>query len=99
MSDCTICFEELGSEHTTSTKCAHTFHTNCLDDWLADNRICPYCRTSDPLPLVVPLAEPGAFWFTRDAGLAIPVALPYTARAIIHIEFRDLGELRFTDTI
>lgn len=52
---CTICLEKFdsnGNEPDTrltcfgSNQCNHTFHKQCLQPWLVNNRRCPICRDS-----------------------------------------------------
>ncbi len=43
---CTVCLSDLDAD-TTQTDCSHAFHTQCLDQWAAenyDNPTCPVCR-------------------------------------------------------
>jgi len=44
--ECTICFHPLIQVNSTSTACAHTFCTDCLNDWLKHSNECPICRTN-----------------------------------------------------
>ncbi|KAM7277735.1 hypothetical protein ACFE04_004869 [Oxalis oulophora] len=43
---CSVCFEDLliGSE-ATSMPCSHTFHSDCITQWLHKNNSCPLCRS------------------------------------------------------
>lgn len=44
--ECTIClsaYEE--GENVRSLRCFHQFHTECVDTWLKENKLCPICRT------------------------------------------------------
>ena len=40
---CSICLESLESDINV-TVCAHKFHTDCLNEWIARNPSCPICR-------------------------------------------------------
>ena len=43
---CTVCQDDLDDD-ATHTECSHAFHTQCLDQWAAenyDNPTCPVCR-------------------------------------------------------
>ena len=58
--DCSICLTNIKkSSHTLS--CNHTFHKDCIDEWLKNNSTCPNCRTTVkiiektvPTPIVTP---------------------------------------------
>lgn len=42
--ECSICMQkfETGAMYTLS--CNHSFHKNCISEWLCWKRTCPYCR-------------------------------------------------------
>jgi Ring finger domain len=40
---CAIC-RDLMDKKTTALACKHTFHSECIDQWLAIVPQCPYCR-------------------------------------------------------
>ena len=40
---CSICYDE--KEHVYRELCCrHSFHINCIDQWLSKNHTCPICR-------------------------------------------------------
>ena len=41
--NCTIC---LSMNNDCMTKCGHSFHANCLDEWFQKKRSCPNCISS-----------------------------------------------------
>eukprot|EP00931_Biecheleriopsis_adriatica_P124320 TRINITY_DN99452_c0_g1_i1.p1 TRINITY_DN99452_c0_g1~~TRINITY_DN99452_c0_g1_i1.p1 ORF type:complete len:313 (+),score=52.53 TRINITY_DN99452_c0_g1_i1:63-1001(+) len=42
---CSICLEDFGpSKEIRKTPCGHSFHAECLGNWLNVNRKCPLCR-------------------------------------------------------
>jgi hypothetical protein len=42
---CVICHEDFLSNTKISTMyCNHTYHHNCLDDWLLERESCPLCN-------------------------------------------------------
>ena len=44
---CRICFEEVGSTNTISSKrlsCGHSFHPDCIMNWFVTSDECPVCR-------------------------------------------------------
>ena len=48
-SNCPICLEALipgeGDSPVIQLKCGHRGHSNCLSYWIAENYICPTCRS------------------------------------------------------
>lgn len=42
---CSICLEPLLSTKSKKLECNHTFHKDCVDEWLKRNMNCPLCRT------------------------------------------------------
>ncbi|OMJ91328.1 hypothetical protein SteCoe_6121 [Stentor coeruleus] len=46
--DCSICHEKILSEELLRNLpgCTHTFHQNCIDNWLRQNPTCPLCRNN-----------------------------------------------------
>jgi len=59
---CSICADNI-EEDLCSTRCAHTFHFECLNTWLLHSKTCPQCRESckpkDVLKLFVTSSELG----------------------------------------
>ena len=51
--ECTICLSnvENHAEGGTLRKCGHTFHNECLTNWLVSNNSCPNCRCKIHLPM------------------------------------------------
>lgn len=59
MNECSICLSEINNlshnnllvwkddyiDSVYKTTCGHTFHFNCIHDWLISNDDCPCCRT------------------------------------------------------
>lgn len=43
--ECSICLNNNEKEKYT-TQCNHTFHKDCLDEWLTYSTTCPQCRTT-----------------------------------------------------
>jgi hypothetical protein len=42
---CAICIEAFTSTKTNTTlQCNHTFHTDCIKEWLEKELTCPICR-------------------------------------------------------
>ena len=46
---CVVCLEHLcisrGEQHLTQLSCGHTYHKECIAQWLRCNNRCPLCRT------------------------------------------------------
>lgn len=41
--ECSICYENQ-DKIIRRLSCGHEFHLNCIDQWLAKKKTCPYCR-------------------------------------------------------
>ncbi|KAL1219992.1 putative RING-H2 finger protein ATL37 [Cardamine amara subsp. amara] len=43
--ECEICLNEFEDEETLRwmPPCSHTFHANCIDEWLSSQSTCPVC--------------------------------------------------------
>ena len=43
---CSVCLSEFeNGEMIKTLRCGHTFHTECIDPWLINERaLCPVCR-------------------------------------------------------
>ncbi|KAK4486996.1 hypothetical protein RD792_006311 [Penstemon davidsonii] len=72
--ECAVCLSTLqdGEMVRTLPNCKHTFHANCIDQWLGTNSTCPNCRTE---------AEPRLVTEPRE-GVAISVGVPPSAPPI-----------------
>ncbi|CAO3700800.1 hypothetical protein G6F70_002172 [Rhizopus microsporus] len=44
--DCTICTEQFQQKELTELPCHHTYHSECILQWLELNASCPICRRS-----------------------------------------------------
>ncbi|PHZ08032.1 uncharacterized protein RHIMIDRAFT_248055 [Rhizopus microsporus ATCC 52813] len=44
--DCTICTEQFQQKEITELPCHHTYHSECILQWLELNASCPICRRS-----------------------------------------------------
>jgi E3 ubiquitin-protein ligase RNF13 len=46
--DCAVCLEnfKMGDKCRLLPICRHSFHAQCVDEWLLKTPICPICRTS-----------------------------------------------------
>ena len=83
MTDCAICLECIDENiynNIKTTKCNHTFHSNCFETWIKINNSCPLCRTAFiAIPIINDTTIPLQFRFTRDTRVAIPLgSIPYS---------------------
>ncbi|EOY02005.1 Zinc finger-like protein [Theobroma cacao] len=47
--NCVICLEELKvGSNASRMPCSHTFHGDCIDEWLKQSHYCPICRFEMP---------------------------------------------------
>lgn len=45
--ECSICIEHLvKGNYITTLECAHSYHKDCINEWLLIKRICPLCDTN-----------------------------------------------------
>ena len=44
--ECSICLQTLNSQKIKVLPCEHTFHTDCILEWLTNTNTCPICRKS-----------------------------------------------------
>jgi hypothetical protein len=53
--NCAICLSSLKDKPTRTTPCGHTFHEQCLQEWLSRSNTCPFCRARvNPVAPVAP---------------------------------------------
>lgn len=46
---CVICQTDLLSESVITLSCSHTFHKECIQEWINRRNLCPLCNTiADP---------------------------------------------------
>lgn len=44
-SRCSICLEDYkAGERVRTVPCLHSFHSNCIDQWLSERALCPICK-------------------------------------------------------
>jgi len=42
---CCVCLEDVCSEQRVRTlPCLHTFHADCVEEWLGKKKVCPLCQ-------------------------------------------------------
>lgn len=55
ISVCSICSLPFGNNHILiNTKCQHTFHQTCLNNFTENNPFCPVCQASVNMPSLTP---------------------------------------------
>lgn len=42
--ECSICLDNLSKSEEKVLSCSHTFHSQCVDEWLEYQSSCPVCR-------------------------------------------------------
>jgi len=47
---CVICYEDMYPQNRQPLQCGHTFHKDCIQCWLKEQRTCPVCRVFALLP-------------------------------------------------
>ncbi|OEL19559.1 E3 ubiquitin-protein ligase ATL6 [Dichanthelium oligosanthes] len=75
--ECAVCLSEFDNDETLRLlpRCAHVFHADCIDAWLASHVTCPVCRAvlapdyEAPAPDLVP---PSAVPMTEHDAPAVP---------------------------
>ncbi|PUZ51914.1 hypothetical protein GQ55_6G229300 [Panicum hallii var. hallii] len=76
--ECAVCLSEFDDDETLRLlpRCAHAFHADCIDAWLASHVTCPVCRAvlapdyEAPAP---PLAPAGVVPAAEQDAPAVPV--------------------------
>jgi len=61
--NCAVCLDVLSSAEQRTLPCGHSFHSACVDVWLARNPCCPLCRavvTPDSSLLDMALSSPSS---------------------------------------
>ncbi|WVZ92443.1 hypothetical protein U9M48_038507 [Paspalum notatum var. saurae] len=107
--ECAVCLSEFDDGDALRLllpRCAHAFHADCIDAWLASHVTCPVCRAvlapgaaaevAAPPPAPVSPATPGAVLPTTERDAHAPAAPPEAAaapeRAVAAVVVVDAGE-------
>lgn len=54
--ECIVCIEPLRyGEEVALLPCSHTFHSHCIEPWIAQHLTCPSCNQQVLMPLATPL--------------------------------------------
>lgn len=84
--ECAVCLSEFNNDETLRLlpRCAHAFHTDCIDAWLASHITCPVCRAvlapdAPPCSAAVPI--PTTEQEQEHDHVPAPAALLETATA------------------
>ena len=75
---CAVCLENFQEGDSVRVlRCRHTFHTECVDRWLAVNRLCPLCKQE-----VAP-----ATWKERKDSKDVRASRPSVERVTLVLDF------------
>ncbi|KAL1284332.1 TRAF-interacting protein [Trichinella pseudospiralis] len=44
--NCSICLQHLDPNQSSALYCGHTFHAQCVQEWLSTSKFCPICRST-----------------------------------------------------
>ena len=67
---CAICQDNIVSDATRIRTCGHTYHRNCLTNWLTMSVRCPVCRHD------IRTGHPPAQTLPASSGTSLPPAAP-----------------------
>ncbi|KAF8747789.1 hypothetical protein HU200_013199 [Digitaria exilis] len=88
--ECAVCLSEFDDDETLRLllpRCAHAFHVDCIDAWLASHVTCPVCRAVLSPNYDAP-ATPAAASFATEQ--AVPVAPPQEqVEAVVVVDVED----------
>ncbi|CAI0626752.1 unnamed protein product [Linum tenue] len=76
--ECAVCLSEFEEKEAGRTlpKCAHSFHTECIDMWFHSHSTCPLCRSPvEPLPAIEtlePSTSAGGRKSRGELGIEVP---------------------------
>ncbi len=56
LNKCMICLDYIKKDKK-NLSCFHSFHNNCIKEWLVDNINCPICRKEQPFELIYDIVE------------------------------------------
>lgn len=57
--ECVICLEDFDSRaEVSTTPCSHSFHSQCITQWLEKSHLCPICRYHMPTSSSYPQGQP-----------------------------------------
>ena len=65
---CAICLDsqewgtEIDEKLLTTTSCCHTFHINCLTQWMKQKNTCPLCKHRNPHIEILDLSQGLDVW-------------------------------------
>ncbi|MGI2030099.1 RING finger domain-containing protein [Endozoicomonas acroporae] len=66
---CIFCYSDFAGKEVSVTKCAHLYHTSCLETWLKHGDVCPVCRT----PLKERATQPEDSAFNENVSTLLEV--------------------------
>lgn len=66
--ECPICLDVVGeNKRSIMLDCGHLYHVHCIERWVSNNNLCPYCRTSIPPQMLYNICKTTI----ADIGLAL----------------------------
>lgn len=51
--ECVICYEDINSSYIKLPGCIHTYHIDCIEEWLKKSPTCPMCKCGTRLNLML----------------------------------------------
>lgn len=88
---CGICRDNMSVINLTTLTCNHSFHSDCIDEWIDRSTSCPYCRKKvlvkeEPVDHPIFLCDPETFYAFRKFVCVILVLVTLIVIIlIIHI--------------
>ena len=100
--ECAVCLSEFDDDETLRLlpRCAHAFHADCIDAWLASHVTCPVCRAvlapdhEAPTAAAPPLALAGVVPAAEQDAHAVPVPEQPEQAVVVAVDAEETEEER-----
>ncbi|CAL5001596.1 unnamed protein product [Urochloa decumbens] len=98
--ECAVCLSEFDDDDTLRLllpRCAHAFHADCIDAWLASHVTCPVCRAVLAPDADAPAFPPPAPAAEQDVPLQPvpePAAAPAASAVVVVVDAEETEEER-----
>ena len=101
--ECAVCLSEFDDDETLRLllpRCAHAFHVDCIDAWLASHVTCPVCRAvlapdhEAPTAAAPPLALAGVVPAAEQDAHAVPVPEQPEQAVVVAVDAEETEEER-----